>query len=473
MKQSPHIALTIAGSDSGGGAGIQADLKTFMALGVHGCGVITALTAQNSREVAAVWLPPGKIVYKQLKAVMTDMGADAAKTGMLGNGEIVDAVVRGLRRWPVRKLVVDPVMIATSGGALLDPAALNHFKRKLIPMAFLLTPNIPEAESLTGIKIRSEEDIWRAAESLRAMGAQNILIKGGHARDRKQCKDWFLDGRKKLVYSASRVRTKNTHGSGCTLSAAITALLARRGKLESAIAEAKEFVTRALESSYRVGSGPGPLDHGWAFQPGGFDPMIIIVDYGMGNLRSVNKALDHLGIANKISSDARDIEKADRLILPGVGAFGECVRGVRSRGLERPILDYVATGRPFLGICVGMQILAETSEESPEERGLGIIAGSVPRFKGGLKIPHMGWNNLRSRADSRLFKDIPEDSYFYFVHSFFVRPEGKDGGAVCATCEYGETFPAAIERDNIFATQFHPEKSQTWGLKLLGNFSSQ
>ena len=140
--------------------------------------------------------------------------------------------------------------------------------------------------------------------------------------------------------------------------------------------------------------------------------MITIVDYGMGNLRSVSKALDHLGFSNEITDEAHKIESADRLILPGVGAFGECVRGVRSRRLEEPIKNFVATGRPFLGICVGMQILAETSEESPEESGLGVIKGSVPRFKPGHKIPHMGWNNVRQQIGGSLFRDIPDKSHF-------------------------------------------------------------
>lgn len=199
--------------------------------------------------------------------------------------------------------------------------------------------------------------------------------------------------------------------------------------------------------------------------------MITIVDYGMGNLRSVSKALDHLGAPNRISSQAKDVETADRVILPGVGAFGECVRGVRSRGLEEPVKAFVATGRPFLGVCVGMQILAETSEESPTERGLAIVRGAVPRFRGAMKIPHMGWNQARPAEGSRLFRGIPEGSYFYFVHSYYVRPEGGDAGAVAATCDYGGPFAAALERGNLFATQFHPEKSQAWGLKLLENFA--
>jgi glutamine amidotransferase len=199
--------------------------------------------------------------------------------------------------------------------------------------------------------------------------------------------------------------------------------------------------------------------------------MITIVDYGMGNLRSVSKALDHLGLPNRISSDPNDVTRADRLILPGVGAFGACVGELRGRALEEPVKAFIGTGRPFLGICVGMQILAEHSEESPQAPGLGIIRGWVPRFQSGLKVPHMGWNEVRVRNGSRLFRDIPEKSYFYFVHSFYVRPEGEDAGAVVAETEYGERFAAALERDNLFATQFHPEKSQQCGLRVLANFA--
>jgi len=199
--------------------------------------------------------------------------------------------------------------------------------------------------------------------------------------------------------------------------------------------------------------------------------MLVIVDYGMGNLRSVSKALDHLGVSNKVSSEPRDLADADRVILPGVGAFGECIRGLRARGLEPPVKEFIATGRPFLGICVGMQILADTSEESPDERGMCVIEGSVPRFTPGLKIPHMGWNNVRVLNGSPLFKGIEADSFFYFVHSFYVKPEGKDAGVTCADCDYGQKFAAALHKDNVHAVQFHPEKSQASGLKLLENFS--
>ena len=200
--------------------------------------------------------------------------------------------------------------------------------------------------------------------------------------------------------------------------------------------------------------------------------MITIVDYGSGNLRSVSKALEHLGVPNRLSVDPKAIEQADRLILPGVGAFGACVDGVRVRGFEEPIKNFIATGRPFLGICVGMQILLEKSEETPETPGMGIIEGAVPRFKPGLKIPHIGWNTVsRNGHESQLLRGIPDKPYFYFVHSYHVRPEGADAGTVAAVSEYGETFAAVVEKDNIMATQFHPEKSQKWGLKLLENFA--
>lgn len=200
--------------------------------------------------------------------------------------------------------------------------------------------------------------------------------------------------------------------------------------------------------------------------------MISIIDYGSGNLRSVSKALDHLGVANRVTANPSDIEKSDRVLLPGVGAFGACVDGVRASGFEDPIRAFIETGRPFLGICVGMQILMERSEESPDAKGLGIFEGSVDRFQPGLKIPHMGWNEVETNGSQpALLKGIAPSSYFYFVHSFFVRPTGKDAQTVVGKTEYGETFASVIERENVFATQFHPEKSQACGLKLLENFS--
>jgi glutamine amidotransferase len=201
--------------------------------------------------------------------------------------------------------------------------------------------------------------------------------------------------------------------------------------------------------------------------------LIAIVDYGAGNLRSVSKALDRLGAANVVTDDPRRVEAADRLILPGVGAFGACVAGVRERGFEEAVRAFIDSGRPFLGICVGLQILVETSSESPESQGLGLIRGDCPRFDSGLKVPHMGWNEVRrTQAPSRLFAGAPPDARFYFVHSYYIRPIGEDAQFVTAECDYGARFAAAFERDNLMAVQFHPEKSQRWGLKLLANFAS-
>jgi imidazole glycerol-phosphate synthase subunit HisH len=200
--------------------------------------------------------------------------------------------------------------------------------------------------------------------------------------------------------------------------------------------------------------------------------MLNIIDYGSGNLRSVSKALEHLGVSNRVSREPRDVETADRVILPGVGAFGACVDGVRRGGFEPAIYDFVKSGRPFLGICVGMQIIAESSDETPGSRGLGLIRGHCPRFSRAAKVPHMGWNDLpRRRPGSRLLAGIPEDAYFYFVHSYFVRPSAEDESNVVGGSDYEEPFAAVFERENVYATQFHPEKSQQWGLKLLENFS--
>ena len=198
-----------------------------------------------------------------------------------------------------------------------------------------------------------------------------------------------------------------------------------------------------------------------------------MVDYGAGNLRSVEKALLRSELDVRVTGDPAVVRGADGVVLPGVGAFGACVEGVRRPGFDRAVRDFLGTGRPFLGICIGMQILVETSEEDPEVPGLGIIQGRSPRFRTDLKVPHMGWNRVRlNGGDSALFRGIPDESYFYFVHSYYVEPEGKDASTVIGTCEYAVRFAAALERKNLFATQFHPEKSQKWGLKLLENFAS-
>nr|WP_320048948.1 imidazole glycerol phosphate synthase subunit HisH [uncultured Desulfuromonas sp.] len=202
--------------------------------------------------------------------------------------------------------------------------------------------------------------------------------------------------------------------------------------------------------------------------------MITIIDYGMGNLRSVQKGFEKVGYTAQVTDDPRVVEKAERLVLPGVGAFRDCMDNLREGGFIEPIHQFVATGRPFLGICLGLQMLLSESEEFGHHQGLGIIPGKVTRFAEDmqvdgetLKVPHMGWNRIQHR-EIPLFKGVAQDSFVYFVHSYYVQPE--DSAVVAATTDYGIEFCSAICRDNVMATQFHPEKSQQVGLTMLKNF---
>ncbi len=202
--------------------------------------------------------------------------------------------------------------------------------------------------------------------------------------------------------------------------------------------------------------------------------MIVIVDYGMGNLRSVSKAFQSQGFNVEVTNDSSRILGASGLVLPGVGAFGDCVKHLDELNLTRPIKEYIASERPFLGICLGLQVLFEGSDESPDTRGLGIFKGHVKRFPDfkaqGLKVPHMGWNTVTMKRDVPILDGIPEDSWFYFVHSFYIEPADQKLGVV--SCTYGIEFTAAIQKDNLFACQFHPEKSSELGLRILRNFAS-
>ncbi len=200
--------------------------------------------------------------------------------------------------------------------------------------------------------------------------------------------------------------------------------------------------------------------------------MITIVDYQMGNLRSVQKGIERVGGQARISCDPQEIRDADRLILPGVGAFGDAMAEINRRGLADPIRDFVQSGRPFLGICLGLQLLFDRGYEHGEHEGLGIIAGDVVRFElpAGMKVPHMGWNTVIKKSDPPILAEIPDGTHFYFVHSYYVRP--TDPSVVALQCNYGIDFCAMVWRDNVFATQFHPEKSQADGLKLLGAFAN-
>ena len=253
-------ALTIAGSDSGGGAGIQADLKTFTCLGVYGMSAITALTAQNTQTVAGVSPVKPDFVTAQIDAVCEDIGVDAAKTGMLFDAPIIEAVASAVSRHKIDRLVVDPVMIAKSGDALLKPVAQSALKDLLLPRAYLVTPNVPEAEVLSGVKIESEAQLDEAANAILEAGPKYVLMKGGHLEG-EEAVDILIGKDLRREFRSMRVNTKNTHGTGCTFSAAITAYLACDLEIVDAIAEAKIYLQRAIEQSMELGKGHGPLNH--------------------------------------------------------------------------------------------------------------------------------------------------------------------------------------------------------------------
>lgn len=259
MKKTYFRLLSIAGSDSGGGAGIQADLKTFSARDCYGMSVITALTAQNTIGVQAIFPVPAEFVAAQLKSVLDDIGVDAIKIGMLHNADIISVVTDNIRKLDC-PIVVDPVMFAKSGHALLSRNAIEIFKKTLLPLATVITPNLPEAEYLSGIKIDSIKSIKRAAIKISEYGAKSVLIKGGHT-DSVKCVDFLYHNNCFQKFSAQRILSNNTHGTGCTLSAAIAAELAKGNDLNKAIRTAKRFITKAIArgAEYTLGKGYGPV----------------------------------------------------------------------------------------------------------------------------------------------------------------------------------------------------------------------
>jgi hydroxymethylpyrimidine/phosphomethylpyrimidine kinase len=257
------IALTIAGSDSSGGAGIQADLKTFAALGVYGACVITALTAQNTRGVSGVHAVPSAFVTAQIDAVLGDLDVKAVKIGMVAQAETIDAIAVALARWPVAPVVLDPVMIATSGDRLLAADAVASLRTRLIPCAALITPNLPEAAALLDEPVASDEvRIVAQGRRLLAMGCPFVLIKGGHGEGSESI-DYLISDSDIIALSAPRIASKNTHGTGCSLSSAIAAGLARGEAIEAAVRNAKAFVSAAIAAADRleVGHGHGPVHH--------------------------------------------------------------------------------------------------------------------------------------------------------------------------------------------------------------------
>jgi hydroxymethylpyrimidine/phosphomethylpyrimidine kinase len=267
-NQTVPRALTIAGSDSGGGAGIQADLKTFAALGVYGMSAITAITAQNTQGVHNAYDLPIALIEGQINAVLQDIGADAAKTGMLSSPEIIEAVAWHVQKWQLR-LVVDPVMVAKGGTPLLHPEAVETLQTKLLPLAEVVTPNLPEAEVLTKQHIETIEDMRIAARAIYELGPQHVVIKGGHRVTEPV--DVYFDGTHFYELSVQRIETPHTHGTGCTFSAAITALLARGWSVEEAVSRAKHYVTGAIRNSPGLGHGHGPIDHFWLWDQSQFE----------------------------------------------------------------------------------------------------------------------------------------------------------------------------------------------------------
>jgi hydroxymethylpyrimidine/phosphomethylpyrimidine kinase len=257
------IALTIAGSDSSGGAGIQADLKTFAALGVYGASVITALTAQNTRGVSGIHQVPAEFVTAQIDAVFSDLAVAAVKIGMVAQPASIDAIVAGLTRWSPKHVVLDPVMVATSGDRLLAREAVDALRKKLIPRASVITPNLPEAAALLDEPVAmNEAAVESQGQRLLAMGCPAVLIKGGHGQGAESI-DYLIDTKGTIALAAPRTVTKNTHGTGCSLSSAIAAGLAKGESLDAAVRNAKAWVSAAIASADRfsVGHGHGPIHH--------------------------------------------------------------------------------------------------------------------------------------------------------------------------------------------------------------------
>ncbi|MBT2689707.1 bifunctional hydroxymethylpyrimidine kinase/phosphomethylpyrimidine kinase [Bacillus sp. ISL-47] len=257
-------ALTIAGSDSGGGAGIQADLKTFQELGVFGMSALTAVTAQNTKGVQGVYPMTAEAVVAQIQSIGEDLVPDAVKTGMLFNAEIIEGVSREITRYQWKNVVIDPVMVAKGGASLLQKEAIAAMKEYLIPLSILITPNIPEAEVLTGLRIKTDQQKNEAARKLHDMGAKNVMIKGGHDEAENDAVDLLFDGQRFYEFKSKRIQTVNTHGTGCTFSAAITAGLAEGMTVSNAVERAKRFIQAAIEDDLQLGSGHGPTNH-WAY----------------------------------------------------------------------------------------------------------------------------------------------------------------------------------------------------------------
>jgi hydroxymethylpyrimidine/phosphomethylpyrimidine kinase len=250
--------LTIAGSDSSGGAGIQADLKTMSALGVYGMSVITAVTAQNTKAVYEVLEVSLEMVGRQIEVIFEDINVDAVKIGMVSNAGIIRTIKNHLLGFNAKNIVVDPVMVSKSGYYLLKPEAIEELK-ELISVADIVTPNIPEAEILSGMKIENEADMKKAAEKIKELGVANVLVKGGHRCN--NANDVLFSNNKFIILEGKKIETKNTHGTGCTLSSAIASFIAKGLSVEEAVKLSKAYISKAIENSFSIGKGVGPVGH--------------------------------------------------------------------------------------------------------------------------------------------------------------------------------------------------------------------
>lgn len=257
-------ALTIAGSDSGGGAGIQADIKTFQELNVYGMSAITAITAQNTLGVQGVYPLPLEAVIEQMNSIEADLRPDALKTGMLFNSELIEAVANNIKAFNWGNVVIDPVMIAKGGAKLLQQEAIHSLRESLIPLATVITPNIPEAEVITELSLHTIEARKKAAKILHKLGADYVVVKGGHGEE-EELVDILFDGQKFVELKSTRISTRHTHGTGCTFAAAITAELAKGKTVEQAVKVAKDFIHAAIKDELGIGSGHGPTNH-WAYR---------------------------------------------------------------------------------------------------------------------------------------------------------------------------------------------------------------
>lgn len=266
MSAAPPRVLAIAGSDSGGGAGIQADLKTMLALGVHGMSVVTAVTAQNSLGVHGIWPVAPESVAAQLASVLDDIGADAVKVGMLGDAAVIDVVAERLQGVTV-PVVVDPVMVSKHGDPLLAGPVVDRLRERLLPVATLVTPNLPEATALTGVETSTLAGMRSAAVELLRFGPRWVLVKGGHLESSDEAVDLLTNGDEEHVFRAPRLPSVHTHGTGCTLASAVASYLACGLPMPEAVRLAKEYVTGAIAHGFPLGKGIGPVGHGWALTP--------------------------------------------------------------------------------------------------------------------------------------------------------------------------------------------------------------